>query len=156
MHYSGLIDKAFAVFAEMVAKAPSISLRAGNSIDEYGTPPPFDSTIDRPTDEYIETYWWGVSHLDQKSWQHYLPALIAYSCRHIDKSSLVIDALLSSLRPPDHEPPHLASLSPEQEKVIIQFLDILAFNPASAHQEYACQVLEEWWIPGALYRTAPT
>ena len=69
-------------------------------------------------------------------------------------SNNVTDALLSSLRPPDREPPRLASLSPEQEVLVTRFLDILAFSEESAHQELACQLLEEWWAPGALYRPA--
>jgi hypothetical protein len=32
-------------------------------------------------------------------------------------------------------------------------LETLAFSDRSAYQAEACQVLEEWWIPNALYRT---
>ena len=59
---------------------------------------------------------------------------------------------LNNLRPPDRTPPRLASLSPEQENVVTAFLDLLAFSESSAHKDFACQILEEWWVPGALYR----
>jgi hypothetical protein len=65
---------------------------------------------------------------------------------------MVIDAFLSSLRPPDRQPPRLASLSVEQESVVSAFLDIMAFDDVSVHQELARTALEEWWAPGALYR----
>jgi hypothetical protein len=63
-----------------------------------------------------------------------------------------ISTLLNSLRPPDREPPRLASLSPEQMAVVTGVLDLLAFSDESAYRDLACQVLEEWWAPGALYR----
>ena len=64
----------------------------------------------------------------------------------------MIESLLSCLRPPDSEPPRLASLSPEQEAVLASFLDGLAFGQGSAYQDFAMQVLEEYWVPHALYR----
>jgi hypothetical protein len=54
---------------------------------------------------------------------------------------------------PDREPPRLGSLSHEQEAVVIAFLDVLAFDERSVHKAFAMHVLEEYWIPGALYRT---
>jgi len=65
---------------------------------------------------------------------------------------MVIDAFLTSLRPPDREPARLASLSVEQEAVVSAFLDVMAFHDTSVHQELARTALEEWWAPGALYR----
>jgi hypothetical protein len=66
---------------------------------------------------------------------------------------MVVDALLSSLRPPDRTPPRLASLSEEQEAVLREFLEEIAFAAEPNHyQDLAMQVLEEWWIPDALYR----
>jgi hypothetical protein len=73
--------------------------------------------------------------------------------RHPEHNTDVCDALLNNLRPPDREPPRLASLSADQEKVVVEFLELLAFSNTSAIRHFACQVLEEWWIPGALYRT---
>jgi hypothetical protein len=67
----------------------------------------------------------------------------------------VTDALLWSLRPPDREPPRLGSLSAEQEAVVVAALDVLAFDPRSACQDLAMQVLEEYWVPGAFYRRPP-
>jgi hypothetical protein len=57
-----------------------------------------------------------------------------------------------SLRPPDREPPRLASLSPAQERVVRQLLEALAFAEDSVWQADACQALEEWWIENPLYR----
>jgi hypothetical protein len=65
---------------------------------------------------------------------------------------MVVEGLLHSLRPPDREPPRLASLTVEQESVIVEFLEDLAFSEDSANQDFAQQVLEEWWLPDALYR----
>jgi hypothetical protein len=44
------------------------------------------------------------------------------------------------------------SLTIDQEAVVSAFLDIMAFDDASAHQQLARTALEEWWAPGALYR----
>ena len=90
------------------------------------------------------------------SWRHYLPALIDYALRHVDvPGAMVIEALLGGLRPPDREPPRLASLTKEQEAVVIAVLDVLAFDERSAHRPLAMQVLEEDWAPAALYRRLP-
>ncbi|MEM7760881.1 MAG: DUF6714 family protein [Cyanobacteria bacterium P01_A01_bin.40] len=64
---------------------------------------------------------------------------------------MVVEGTLSSLRLPDSEPPRLAVLTKAQESVIIEFLDFLAFDERSDHQDFAMQVLEEYRIPGALY-----
>jgi hypothetical protein len=63
-----------------------------------------------------------------------------------------VGALIASLRPPDRDPPRLASLSPAQEKVIRELLQVLAFGEGSAWQRDACQALEKWWIENPLYR----
>jgi hypothetical protein len=68
---------------------------------------------------------------------------------------MLTEALLWSLRPPDREPPRLGSLSAEQEAVIVAVLDVLAFDARSLDRELAMQVLEEYWVPGALYRKQP-
>ena len=151
MDHSSLVTQAFAVFAEEAAARPTVTLRAGNEIDEYRSPSSFDGSIDVVSDEYLERFSWGVGYLDAASWRHYLPHLIEYALRHMQQGSNVADALLNSLRPPDREPPRLASLSPAQEALVTRFLDVLAFSPESAHQAEACQVLEEWWVPGSLY-----
>jgi hypothetical protein len=131
-----------------------MTLRGGASVDSYFVPPPFDPDIDKPTDAYLEAYaYWGLTYLDPVSWRHYLPCLIDYAIRHIgEPGSLITDGLLWSLRPPDREPPRLGSISPRQEEVIVEFLDLLAFDAGSTYQELAMQVLEEYWIPNALYR----
>lgn len=147
-----IVERAFAVFSEEVSSQPPITLRGGEALDRYETPPPFDLTVDAISDAYLEQYAGGLTFLDPASWRHYLPYLIEYAVRHAQKGSDVGDDLLSSLRPPDREPPRLASLSPTQEQVVTAFLEYLAFGDPSPHQAFACQVLEEWWIPGALYR----
>ena len=49
----------------------------------------------------------------------------------------------------------LASLSAEQEAVIVALLDVLAFDEGSADRDFAMQVLEEYWVADALYRNRP-
>jgi hypothetical protein len=44
---------------------------------------------------------------------------------------------------------------PAQEAVIVAVLDVLAFDERSPHRDLAMQVLEEYWVPGALYRKRP-
>lgn len=130
-----------------------MTLRGGNAVDSYDVAPPFDPVLDNPTDAYLEAHtFWGLTHLDAASWRHYLPRLIDYAFRHMDDPGMVVEGLLYNLRPPDREPPRLASLTQEQESVIVAFLEELAFGDDSANSELAMQVLEEWWIPGALYR----
>ena len=150
-----ILQRAFEAFASDTKMAPSTTLRSGNAIDGYEEPMPFDPVLDEPTDQYLERYaFWGVAYLDAESWRHYLPRLAAYGLRHVASDPhMVVDALLSSLRPPDRTPPRLASLSEEQEAVLREFLEEIAFGAEPNHyQDLAMQVLEEWWIPDALYR----
>jgi hypothetical protein len=70
----------------------------------------------------------------------------------MDDPKMAVEGLLHNLRPPDREPPRLASLTAEQEAVIVAFLEEVAFSEDSANRDFAMQVLEEWWIPDALYR----
>lgn len=141
-----------AAFAKDAASLPGITLRGGAALDGYDNPPPFDQALDEVTDTYLERYSGGLTFLDASSWRHYLPHLIEYAVRHFGQFTDVCDVLLNSLRPPDREPPRLASLTPDQERAVTAFLELLAFSESSAHQAFACQVLEEWWMPGALYR----
>src|SRR5262245_34054758 len=133
-----------------------MTLRGGVAVDAYDTPPPHDAVLDEPSDAYLEQYaFGGVTYLDAASWRHYLPRLIDYALRHVDSrapGTMAIDALLWSLRPPDREPPRLGSLTAGQESVVVAVLDELAFADDSLHRETAMQVLEEWWLPDALYR----
>ena len=149
-----LAAEVFGAFAADAA-LPRMSLRGGDALDSYREPPPFDASQDGVSDAYLEQHFWGVAHLDPDSWRHYLPHLIAFALRHVGEGSNAVDALLLSLRPPDREPPRLGSLSTRQSAVVAQFLEDLAFASDSAHQELACQVLEEAWLPGALYRPPP-
>jgi hypothetical protein len=157
--HADIIQRAFEVFQADAAAAPPMTLRGGCAADEYAEPQAFDPALDEPTDAYLERYaFWGLAYLDAASWRHYLPRLIDYALRHIDSNApgtMAIDGLLCSLRPPDRQPPRLGSLSAEQEAVIVAFLDALAFDENSAHQGLAMQVLEEYWLPDALYRQRP-
>jgi hypothetical protein len=124
-------ERARAAFEADVAAAPRMTLRGGAAVDSYDEPSGFDPRLDQTTDAYLEAYaYWALPHLDPISWRHYLP----------------------SLRPPDRDPPRLASLSAEQERVVVAVLDVLAFDARSVHRDFAMQVLEEYWVPGALYR----
>ena len=153
-----LIQNAYEVFYDESVKIPPMTLRAGDAIDGYDIPPPYDEELDKLTDDYMQQYaCFALPFLDAVSWRYYLPFLIDFTLRHFTteaspESSVVVDGILYSLRPPDTEPCRLAILTAKQESVIIQFLDILAFDEASDYQDFAMQVLEEYWIPGALYR----
>jgi len=152
MNHAAIVAMANAAFAKDAAHPPPITLRGGEALDRYDAPPPFDPAIDAITDTYLEHYSGGLTFLDAASWRHYLPHLMDYAVRHFGQFTDVCDALLNNLRPPDRVPPRLASLTPYQERVVTAFLDLMAFSESSAHQDFACQVLEEWWIPEALYR----
>ena len=151
---SAIVAAAKIAFAQEVAQAPPMSLRAGNAVDNYVVQPPYSPTEDRVCDAYFEQNYWGIAHLDALSFRHYLPALIDFSLRHLGQGSNVVDTLVFNLRPPDREPPRLGSLSPAQGGVITLFLDLLAFDAGSAFKDDAMLALEEWWAPGALYRPA--
>jgi hypothetical protein len=132
---------------------PAMSLRSGDALDSYDSPIPFDAIADSPTDDYLNHYHNGLTYLDPFSWRHYLPLLMEYTLRHqLQDKGMVVEALLSSLRPPDGDPPRLGSLTAEQEQTICDFLDTLAFSEESLHKDYAMQVLEEYWVPNAIYR----
>jgi hypothetical protein len=151
--YHEIARRAFEIFQLDATESPPLTLRGGNAIDSYSSPPPYDAQLDQPTDEYLELYHWGITFLDPISWQYYLPYLMAYAIRNLrGGTSMVIHSVLSSLRPPDQEPPRLASLSQAQEQVIVSFLDVLAFDEQSQWQAYALQAMEEYWLSDALYR----
>jgi hypothetical protein len=149
-----LVRRAFEAFRADATNIPAMTLRGGNAVDSYNDPPPYDPQLDDPTLEYLDKHcFWGLIYLDPASWRHYLPRLIDYALRRaVDPGLLVIDSLFSSLRPPDSKPSRLASLSPEQSAMVVSFLDALAFDRTSAYQDFAMQVLEEYWVPDALYR----
>ncbi len=141
------------VFHADALTTPQMTLRGGYAADSYDFAPPYDPDLDKLTDTYLEAYtFWGLAYLDPASWRHYLPHLIDYTFRHMDDPKMVVEGLLHNLRPPDREPPRLASLTAEQEAVIVVFLEEVAFSEDSANRDFAMQVLEEWWIPDALYR----
>jgi hypothetical protein len=150
--HQDIISQAYALFNIDVDAVPPLTLRGGDAIDSYASPPPYDAVIDQPTDVYLERYAWGITYLDPVSWQYYLPHLIDYALRHKQEGTFVIDSLLFSLRPPEREPPRFAVLTRQQEALIAAFLDVLAFDERSVWHDQAMQVLEEYWIPGALYR----
>ena len=151
-----LVHRAFDAFKSDVGGVPPITLRGGNALDSYDEPPPYDAALDEVNDAYLEAHaFHGLPFLDPTSWRHYLPHLIAYALRNIASNApgtMAIDGLLWSLRPPDREPPRLGSLDREQEAVVVAVLEQLAFADDSIYRTDAMQVMEEWWIPGALYR----
>lgn len=145
--------RAAAAFAGEQGSPPVVTLRGGNALDSYSSPEPYDQAEDQPTDDYLEAYtFWGLAHLDAASWRHYLPVLIDYALRHEDDPKMVVEGLLHNLRPPDRQPPRLTSLNEEQHSVVVVFLEHLCFSGASFNRDFACQVLEEWWLPDSLYR----
>lgn len=147
-----LLERLRAAFASEVASPPAVTLRAGDAIDSGSAPTPFDPFKDRVIDEYIARYASGLHYLNASSWRHYLPAVAEYAIRHRSTNSTAVGAFINSLRPPDREPPRLASLGPAQEAAIREALEVLAFTPESLWQDEACQALEEWWVKPAQYR----
>ena len=149
-----LAARVVAAFRADAAAVPPMTLRGGDAVDRYETPPAYEPVTDQPGNAYLEAYaYGGLPYLDPASWRHYLPRLIDYALGRLgEPGSMVTEGLLASLRPPDREPPRLESLSAEQEAVVVALLDVLAFDERSAHQAFAMQVLEEYWVPGALYR----
>jgi len=152
-----LVRRAFDAFNDAASVPPPMTLRGGNAIDGYDRAEPYDAAIDEPTDVYIEgSAFWGLAYLDAQSWRHYLPTLMDYALRHADDPAMVVEAVVRSLRPPDRYPPSLATLSPDQEDVVREFLEEIALGDAIPHlQTEAQQALEEWWLPNARCRPTP-
>ena len=150
MPHTELIADIFAAFAQEAQAFPALTLRAGDELDAGRTAIAHDVVADAVSDEYLEAHPWGSGWLDAASWRHYLPFMLEYALRHRTEASDVIDAVLTSLRPPDRDPPRLGSLSKAQETVVLRFLDVLAHAADSANLDLATQVLDEWWTPGAI------
>ena len=138
------------------AEPPALSLRGANAVDGYDHPEPFDSALDEPTDDYLERFtFWAMPYLDARSWRHYLPRLIEYAFAHPDDPAMVVEATVRSLRPPDRTPARLTTLSPEQEAVVVHFLERVALSDdEDGARDDARSALEEWWLPGAPLRAA--
>jgi hypothetical protein len=152
-----IVQRAFEAFRADAEAVPPLTLRGGNAVDGYDEAELFDPARDEPTDAYIEGFaFWGLTYLDARSWRHYLPRLIDYAFRRPNDPAMAVEALIRSLRPPDRYPPRLATLTAEQEAVVVAFLETLALgSDASPLQDDAQQALEEWWLPGARHRPRP-
>jgi len=150
MPYTDLIAEIFAAFSTEGTAFPAMTLRGGDALDLDKPAPPFDVLVDAVSDEYLEAHPWGSGYLDAASWRHYLPFMMEYALRRIAQPGDVADALLTSFRPPDRDPPRLGSLSKAQETVVLRFLDAMAHAPDSASRDLAAMVLSEWWTPGAI------
>lgn len=150
MPHTDLIADLFAAFSAEGTAFPPMTLRGGDALDAGKPAPPFDVLVDAISDEYLEAHPWGSGYLDAASWRHYLPFMMEYALRHITESSDVTDALLTSFRPPDRNPPRLGSLSKAQETAVLRFLDVMAHSAESANVDLAALVLSEWWTPGAI------
>ena len=154
MPHTELIADVFAAFAQDAQAFPAMTLRSGEALDGGHAPIPHDVVADAVSDEYLETHPWGSGWLDAASWRHYLPFMMEYALRRESETSDVVDALLTSFRPPDRNPPRLGSLTKAQETVVLRFLDVLAHSASSANIDLATTVLNEWWTPGAIPRDA--
>ncbi len=156
-----LARRAATAFHADMERDPRTTLRGGNSLDAYEPPPAYDPVLDEATDDYVETYaCYGLVYVDPDSWRHYLPRLMDHALRNQavrDRpgAGLAIGALLASLRPPDRDPPRLASLTTDQERVIVDLLDMLAFGAASDWQDEAMELLDDdYWAPAAVAQRA--
>jgi hypothetical protein len=150
MPHTDLIADIFAAFSAEGTAFPPMTLRGGDALDAGKPAPPFDVLVDAISDEYLEAHPWGSGYLDAASWRHYLPFMMEYALRRITESSDVTDALLTSLRPPERQPPRLGSLAKAQETVVLRFLDVMAHSSDSASVDLAALVLSEWWTPGTI------
>ena len=150
MPHTDLIADIFAAFSAEGTAFPPMTLRGGDALDLDRPAPPFDVLVDAISDDYLEAHPWGSGYLDAASWRHYLPFMMEYALRHLTEASDVTDALLTSLRPPDRNPPRLATLTKAQETAVLRFLDVMAYNADSASMDLAAVVLSEWWTPGAI------
>lgn len=156
MSPSDIVALARQCFGRDLQAPPPLTMRGANAIDSHDWPTPFEASIDEVTDSYLEGFaYWGLTYLDAQSWRHYLPALIEYALARRDDPAMVADALVRSLRPPDHYPARLASLTPEQEVAVTAFLEHVASGsgPEGLSAD-ATDALDEWWRPGA--RNRPT
>ena len=91
---------------------PALSLRGGAALDLYDLPPPFDPTLDAPTEEYLERFCAGLAHLDSDSWLYYLPLVLRLAwVRASQPGDPLVEAVLWALRPPDRDPPRSWSIS---------------------------------------------
>jgi len=152
MPHTDLIADIFAAFSAEASAFPAMTLRGGDALERDQPAPPFDVLVDAVSDDYLQAHPWGSGWLDAASWRHYLPFMMEYALRHVARPSEVTDALLTSLRPPDRDPPRLASLDKAQETVVLRLLDVLAHGAGSASGDLAAMVLSEWWTPGAIPR----
>jgi uncharacterized protein DUF6714 len=152
-----LVRRARAAFQQDATSRPPLTMRGGSDLDGYDRPRPFDPSIDEPTDAYLEGFTFhGLVFLDGQSWRHYLPRLIEYAFTHTRDPGMAVEALVRSLRPPDRYPPRLATLTEEQETVVREFLEMVAFGDLAPDLgEEARQALEEWWLPNPRARPTP-
>ena len=150
MPHTELIADIFAAFSAEGSAFPPMTLRGGDALDRNHPAPPFDVLVDAISDEYLEAHPWGSGYLDATSWRHYVPFMMEYALRHITEASDVTDALLTSFRPPDRNPPRLGSLTKVQETAVLRFLDVMAHSETSASMDLAAVVLSEWWTPGEI------
>jgi hypothetical protein len=131
-------------FASDLVILPPLTLRGADAVDSYRAPSPYDLELDAVTDAYLERYYFGVAHLDAQSWRHYLAPLLVYASRHRERVTEVAEATLWSLRPPDRDPPRLASLSWKQVSAVNDVLESLEHDPECAQRAFAEQVRREW------------
>src|SRR3982751_5054402 len=121
MDHAEHVERARHAFRDDLASPPALTLRGANAVDGYDEPEPYDETADAPTDEYLERFtFWAMPYLDARSWRHYLSRLFEYALAHPTDPHMVTEALVRSLRPPDRLSPRLATLTREQEAVIVE------------------------------------
>ncbi len=136
------------------ADRPAITLRAGKCAGRLRAASAVGSSARYARRGVSRGQLLGQHHLDPASWRYYLPILMRHGLDRFRgrAPSMSTDTLPFSLRPPDRDPPRFATLSPEQNAAVSQFLDLLAFDPRSMHTDDAMTAMEEYWAPGATYR----
>ncbi len=132
------IDTRFIQYFNDLPAEPMLSLRGGNARDEYREVPEYDPVTDKLSPDYLEAYCWGLPHLDAVSWRYYLPFLLGYAIQNISNPrSNMVETLLSSLRPPDRDPPRFGSLTASEQDAVVTVLDSLAFSDDSVWKDAA-------------------
>jgi hypothetical protein len=131
---------------------PSLSLRAGDALDDHLEPPGYDPVIDAPSFEYIDSYAAGIAFLDAASWNHYTPRLLVALVERLDDNrSTGLGNFLELLVPPHKNASRTGWMTPDEASVVVDVLDLLAFHPDSAWKEEATKSLEDYWAPRPNY-----
>lgn len=96
------------------------------------------------SDEYLQKYYCGITYLDQKSWNGYLPVFLGYCMHHYaDEPGIVIETFLWNLRPHCTHFYYLKQQTPEVQQLVARILEFLGLESSSQFKDEALQILQE-------------